>query len=339
MFPATLRHARNSVRRANSYLDKAKSVVASAFDYELPEERIAYRPLPDRGSSKMLVVSRPEQEVMDQHFCDLPELLPSNSLMVLNTSRVIPARLFMQKPTGGRVEVMLLSPMDNLDPAVALTSESWTTRWKCFVGGRRIKPGHSLAAPMSSARINGKSDFSLVAHVLERDGPVAVVSFSLAQSEEAGLPAQTRDTVDNSVTLRDVINVLGHNPLPPYIKRDDDDSDTYRYQTVYADKEGSVAAPTAGLHMTKDILHELKSKGLSFAEVTLHVGAGTFAQLGGPLAGDHVMHEERVSVLEKELKRIIEHVAAGGPVVALVRIVVLNGHVSRAPRVCQPAPE
>lgn len=278
-----------------SYLRRAKSISADAFDYVLPEERIAYRPLSDRSSSKLLVVKGQSLDLQDKKFFDLPHVLPPSSLVVRNVSRVIPARLPMQKTTGGRAELMLLSPVNYIDPARALMVSA---NWKCFIGGRRIKLGDELSTPV------GSSGSILTARILEKEGQTAVASLSLRGGDVT--------------SLREALELAGRTPLPPYIKRQDDESDKLAYQTVYAGRDGSVAAPTAGLHITEDVLTDMLALGIQFANIILHVGAGTFAPLGGEYAGDHHMHEERASIPRGELETVLQHVVRERPVIALV---------------------
>ncbi len=304
------------LRLACGYLKRAKSVAAESFDYVLPDACIAYRPLSDRSASKLLVVQGSVPKLQTKKFIDLPELLPADALVVRNSSRVIPARLLMQKETGARAEVMLLSPVGNIDPSEALGSTGLQCEWNCFLGGRRIKPGDTLVAQLEPGGTS--KGCSLAARVVRKDGQSAVVRFSVQHANGASPLPSDSDLATTGFTLRDAIEQIGHTPLPPYIKRDDDVLDKDAYQTIYADREGSVAAPTAGLHMTEKVIAAMKEKGIRFADVLLHVGAGTFAPLGGPFAGDHSMHEERTSVLHDELRIILNHVRDNMPIIALV---------------------
>jgi S-adenosylmethionine:tRNA ribosyltransferase-isomerase len=294
------------------YLARAKSVRASWFEYDLPTSRIAERPVcGERSSSRLLVAKRssPTQEneasastsgqVLHRHFHDLPSFLPRDSRLVMNNSRVIPARLAMRKVSGGRAEVLLLSPICGADPNPILQqSIESSPPWKCFIGGRRVRKGDLLFCEAGSVKMR--------AEVLSRNGSAAEVRFS-------------GDDNTSGLSLSQALHSLGETPLPPYIKRAADPRDVRSYQTVYAENAGSVAAPTAGLHMTPAILEDLAESGVNTSTITLHVGAGTFAQLGGPTAGDHRMHEEHFSIETSTLRSLILDIERKRPVIALVR--------------------
>lgn len=291
VLPTTLQEAR-------SHLQRAKAVKASSFEYLLHRNCVAERPLADRSSSKLLVVDFNRQQplsepvIQDRVFRDLAQLLPRGSLLVRNASRVIRARLPLQKRTGGRAELLLLSPVENIEPCDALSNTR--SRWRAFVGGKRIRDGDLL---------HGKD---LDARIVERSGQMAVVDLEVHGHDST-----------SCLDLRSALATSGKTPLPPYIRRASDDADTTDYQTVFAQQEGSVAAPTAGLHMTNELENELKCIGVDSVDVTLHVGAGTFAPLGGELAGDHSMHVEHVHVTRQALKRIVSQVQSPGITIAL----------------------
>jgi S-adenosylmethionine:tRNA ribosyltransferase-isomerase len=237
---------------------------------------------------------------LHMHFHDLPLALPRDSRLVMNNSRVIPARLAMKKASGGRAEVLLLSPICGADPTpvLQLPIES-SPPWKCFIGGRRIRCGDVLSC--------GSGSITLQAEVLSRDGSAAEVRFTTSKSA-------------SGATLFDALQSLGETPLPPYIRRSADLADARSYQTVYAENAGSVAAPTAGLHMTSAVLAALSERGVDTSTVTLHVGAGTFAQLGGPTAGDHRMHEEHFSIDVSTLRMLALDAGRDRPLIALVSL-------------------
>lgn len=285
------------------FLRRAKLVSAELYDYTLPTSRIANRPLGDRSSSRLLVARFSEQAddpVSIEHlsFRDIASVLPARSRLVLNTSRVIPARIPARKESGARAEILLLNPADGSDPGYALQQELGAgPSWKCFIGGRRVREGDSL--------VFGAAEGECRALVLRREGPSAEVRFA----SDGG-----------RMSLADALGDVGCTPLPPYIKRDADESDAESYQTVYASSDGSVAAPTAGLHVTEHVLDDLAAVGVEISEVTLHVGAGTFAQLGGPTAGDHDMHGERFSVRTDVLDGLIADAACSRHCIALVRL-------------------
>lgn len=262
------------------------------FTYELPSSRIALHPLPERDQSKMLVYRKEQKDIEHRHFRDLPQLLPQSSVIVVNRTRVIAARLLMKKPTGGTVEVLLTDPVrPHRDPAVVLASSERSV-WRCLIGGRNVTPGMILQEPHTD----------LVASVIDRVGTEAFVELSW-----------TRD-----VSLSQMISEVGHLPLPPYIHREATAEDALRYQTVYADEEGSVAAPTAGLHFTDAVFDELLERNVRRTEVTLHVGLGTFSPVEVDDVRDHVMHEERFGVTRSALVEILTNVSSETPWITAV---------------------
>lgn len=269
----------------------------SDFDYDLPEERIAQAPPARRDGGRLLFVSRDRpEELTHQRIVDLPSLIPADSLLVINDSRVLPARLQAQRATGGRVEVLLLERLAE-------------GRWRCMLrSSKGPKVGERLA-------LLGGGETSTV-------GETPTV-------EIATIPRAGRC----EVFLDDgVIHRLGAMPLPPYIKRPADAADAERYQTVYARDEGSVAAPTAGLHLTEDLLSALEARGCEIARVTLHVGPGTFVPVRCDDPGEHRMEEERYEVSEATADAIVRARAEGRRVIAVGTTVVrtLESSVGRA---------
>jgi len=264
------------------------------FDFDLPPELIAQQPPSERGLSRMLVLNRQTGAVRDSHFTELPSLLHPGDLLVLNDSRVIPARLYArrtlrrerEKPTG-RIEVMLTEPavaqsLGAPGPSLLGTWESKNLApqsvtenlWRALVRpGRKVAIGERIVFPSHTGQIE------LEAEVLER--------------------GQFGDRLLHFEPVPDfyaVLDRIGHMPLPPYIRRDDAASDRERYQTVYSAERGSVAAPTAGLHFTPQILDSLKTRGVEIARVTLHVGLGTFAPLRVEHLADVRLHRERYTI-------------------------------------------
>lgn len=285
------------IPRPGHFLSHARAVKASSFFYDLPADRIATRPLADRSASNLLVGggASPHAPSATQHhlFRDLPSLVPARSCIVMNSSRVIRARLPMRKSTGGLAEVMLLSPADRSDPALCLSAPlDDLPAWKVFIGGRRIRAGEVLTASFRG--------ISVEATVLSREGAAGEVRFG-----------------GNAPSLAAALEALGQIPLPPYIKREADEGDLESYQTVYADRAGSVAAPTAGLHMTDDVLERLRQREVNVSRLTLHVGAGTFLPMGGETAGEHSMHEERFHVCTDELEKLAADARRQRPLIAI----------------------
>lgn len=253
-----------------------KEIRISAFDYELPEEKIAQSPLSNRQHSKLLVYKN--GEIMDESFQNIEQYLPDNALLVFNNTKVIPARVFVTKPTGARIQVFLLqpeAPFQEVERALKLTSGPAV--WQCMIGNaKRWKEGETLEM------VHGDLHLKLTL----KDKENRLVEFIW----------------DSEMQFCDVLDEIGKMPLPPYIKRDEMESDAERYQTVYAKAEGAVAAPTAGLHFTNEILGSLESNGKQIAELTLHVGAGTFKPVEDDLVWNHPMHEEfyQLSVVQLE---------------------------------------
>ncbi len=249
--------------------------------YVLPPERIAAHPLPQRDESKLLVYRANTQSIEHRMFRDLPALLPERSLLVVNRTRVIAARIHLVKPTGGVVELLLTDPLHPLrDPAVVLASHEPSV-WRGLIGGRNVQPGMVLTEPHCDLRVT----------VIERQGTEAAVELQW----------------DRDISLSHVLSEVGHLPLPPYLHREANEDDATRYQTVYAVEEGSVAAPTAGLHFTEDVLTALEQRGIERVDCTLHVGLGTFRPVEAEKIEDHVMHAERFGITRVALERMHQH--------------------------------
>lgn len=241
-------------------------VEMAAFHYDLPNHRIAMTPLVNRDASKLLV--RKNKILDHSHYYQLPEFLPSNSLLVFNNTRVIAARLRFKKSTGGEIEIFLLEPADGNYESLNNLEQSC---WKCLVGGAKKWKNNELLQVSNDIHQN-----KLQAALVSKKDDYCMINFQWS----SGLPFEK------------IISDTGKIPLPPYIKREATEDDQHRYQTVYAAHEGSVAAPTAGLHFTENLINNLTSKGIEHSFVTLHVGAGTFKPVTAAVIGEHDMHEE-----------------------------------------------
>jgi len=258
-----------------------------SYNYELPLDRIAEYPLADRASSKFLVYKN--QEIIDSTFKNIGDYLPVNSLLVFNNTRVVQARFLFQTQTGATIEIFSLEPADGEGgPAESMTATG-LVRWKCFVGNAKRWKQETLERTVQLA--NGEI-LTFYAKQLERREDYYIIELRWNQ---------------NTITFSDIFSLLGDLPLPPYMKRKTEESDKVRYQTVYAKHEGSVAAPTAGLHFTTEILDRLTKQGIKQAEVTLHVGAGTFKPVKTESILDHPMHGEFISVSKSLLTLLCEN--------------------------------
>lgn len=266
----------------------------SDFDFPLPQELIAQQPPAERGQSRMLVVDRSSGAMSDAQFSDLPSMLRPGDLLVLNESRVIPARLYgrrtvvrdREQPTG-QIEVLLVEPAGE-------------NRWKALVKpGRKVNIGERLVFPASSGEID------LIAEVLERgDFGERLLRFSPVPDFLGALER------------------VGHMPLPPYIHRADSGEDKERYQTVFARERGSVAAPTAGLHFTPETLETVAAAGVEIARISLHVGLGTFAPLRVERVDDVRLHKEHYTISAEAAEAINRARAEGRRIVAVGTTVV-----------------
>ncbi len=252
----------------------------SDYDYPLPEERIAKYPLANRTDSKLLHFKN--GEITERRFTDIVELLPSDSLLVFNNTKVIRARIIMHKSTGARVEIFCLEPHSPADyeRAFAVRGEC---EWSCIVGNlKKWKEGEV------SITFNGES---LRAEIIQRGEREHIIRFRWSAE----------------CTFGELLETLGRIPIPPYLCRESEAIDNSRYQTVYSKFEGSVAAPTAGLHFSNEIINTLKTKNIETEEVTLHVGAGTFLPVKAENAADHAMHTEHFEVSISTLKNLLAH--------------------------------
>ena len=250
----------------------------SDFDYILPDGKIAKYPLEKRDSSKLLLYKN--GEISSSVFSSLPEYLPSNSLMIFNNTRVIHARLLFRKNTGAQIEVFCLSPAEPSDYALSFQQRERCS-WHCMIGNAKRWKDDVLQ--LKIGRENGKA-ITLIAEKKEVRENEVTVEFSWD---------------DSSVTFSDLLETVGKLPIPPYLNRPAEESDNDTYQTVYSRIEGSVAAPTAGLHFTDEVMNALRRKGVKTDEVTLHVGAGTFKPVKSQTVYGHEMHTEFISVPRK----------------------------------------
>ena len=264
------------------------------YTYELPTDRIALYPATERDGSRLLIPTPTGFE--EDIYRNIADHIPSNALIVFNRTRVVEARLIFQKASGGRIEVFALEPGDEYPDVTTAMSSTGSVRWKCLVGGA-AKWKHGLVPTLDFTSSEGKGTLS--ATIRERLHDSFLLELSWTPS---------------SLSFAEVLHHAGRVPLPPYIKRELNDSDAERYQTVYARDEGSVAAPTAGLHFTPEVLASMERKGIRTTWLTLHVGAGTFRPVQADTMGDHGMHAEEIDVDLSTIKTLMEH---EGPVYAV----------------------
>lgn len=268
------------------------------YSYDLPEGRIAKYPLPLRDSSKLLEFR--EGEITDHIFKDIPSLLPGNAMMVFNETKVVPARLHFQRESGAHIEIFCLEPYSPAD-YVSNFASTEHCRWKCIVGNaKRWKSGEALHL-MNPSGDKSISGMSLSASLVERNGETSVVEFCWKADRD----------------FSEVLDICGTIPIPPYLNRDTQDIDLERYQTTYALQRGSVAAPTAGLHFTPEVMGRIKDNGTDIEKVCLHVGAGTFLPVKSDNISGHTMHREPFAVSVAFLRRLIEHKRKSLPVIAV----------------------
>jgi S-adenosylmethionine:tRNA ribosyltransferase-isomerase len=259
----------------------------SDFSYDLPQSRIAQHPLAQRDQSKLL---RYQQSVISDHkFTDLPNLLPSDALLLFNNTRVVQARLLFRKESGGLIELFCLEPIlpsREVQTAMQATAEA---EWLCLVGNnKRWKSG------MLRMEHEG---MLLQAERLASQGEGYRIRFSWSPAD---------------LSFAEILQAFGNIPLPPYLQREAEADDSQRYQTVYARFDGAVAAPTAGLHFTQAIFDGLQAKGIGRQELTLHVGAGTFKPVKAETMAGHEMHREEIVITKSLLQRLLTH---QGPIV------------------------
>lgn len=270
-----------------------KEISIDAYDYPLPQERIAVHPLAERDKCKLLVYRRgekPSTRIFDELGC----LLPQDAVLVYNNTRVINARLRFTKDTGARIEIFCLEPERPRDYAQNFACTS-TCTWQCLVGNsKRWKDGPLTA----NLNIDGRA-------------------VTLTATRKPDEPNTVRFDWTGNIPFADIIAAAGEIPIPPYLNRSTEQSDSTDYQTVFSHIDGSVAAPTAGLHFTDAVLDDISGRGIERLEVTLHVGAGTFQPVKSEAIGDHPMHSEFIVVERHTIERLLSAVRENRPVIAV----------------------
>ncbi len=272
-----------------------KHLSINDYNYSLPLKRIAHFPLEKRDDSKLLLYNN--GEIKEDIYSNISLHVPGNSLIVFNETKVIEARILFQKPTGGVIEIFCLEPEGTHKEISTSMMKTGKSSWHCLVGGAsKWKPGQVLEKKIATK--NG--EIILHASYIEKRYASFIIEF----------------TWKPDINFAELLHVMGAIPLPPYIKREVIPADTERYQTIFAKQEGSVAAPTAGLHFTNEILDSLKKKNIATANLTLHVGAGTFKPVKSATMLEHEMHGEYIEVPKQTIKELVErkqdHVIAVG---------------------------
>ncbi len=261
-------------------LEELKGIRIEEYTYDLPDERIAKFPLENRDASKLLIYE--EGEIRERRFYEVPDMLNAGQTLIFNNTKVIYARILFQKVTGAAIEVFCLEPYLPADYVRNFAAVK-SCEWKCMVGNLKKWKEGTIVCPYHWEGIEGQ----LRATRMKQEGNDMIVRFEW----------------DSPISFSEVLEHCGKIPIPPYLNRDSEEDDKIRYQTVYSKNEGSVAAPTAGLHFSLSVLDRLRAKGTMMGELTLHVGAGTFKPVKSETIGEHAMHTEHI-VVQREL---IEH--------------------------------
>lgn len=264
---------------------EVSSIAIENFDYPLSEENIAKHPLQERDKAKLLCLTE-DEEIEDRIFSHLPEILDKDTLVVLNDTKVVYARLFFQKSSGATIEIFCLEPIEPNDMQLAF-SETRQCRWKCLIGNNKKWKDGALE---KTCCYDGK-EITLSATRIEQCENAWIVQFEW----------------NEEVSFAEVLQNMGVVPLPPYLKREAEEDDKTDYQTIYADHDGSVAAPTAGLHFSEKTFLDLKDRQIKCDFVTLHVGAGTFKPVTSKTIGEHVMHTERICISKTVIEDLLNY--------------------------------
>jgi len=264
-----------------------KDLKIADYTYELPDERVAKYPLPQRDASKLLIFKN--GNITEDVYANIAVHIPDNTLLVFNQTRVIHARLLFRKPSGGVVQVFCLEPHEQYPDVATAMLQKGKVMWRCMIGGAS-KWKHGMVLSQSF------DGFCLNAAIAERQ----TGSFTLELNWD-----------NPELTFAEVLHVAGLVPLPPYLHREAEQTDEERYQTIYAREEGSVAAPTAGLHFTEEVMQSLVGKNAHIGFVTLHVGAGTFKPVKSATMEAHEMHAEWIEVTGDMVQSLIAHLEAG----------------------------
>ena len=279
-----------------------ENIKLSDYTYDLPDERIAKFPLSKRDESKLLVYQ--QGEISHSVFKNITDYLPKNSLLVFNNTKVIPARIHFQKSTGAIIQLFLLHPILPT-PVISLAMDvTDSCVWECMIGNRkRWKKGDIL----SQILMIDNEEIEVKAEIFDENRNHVKISwqYAVCNSQLTNEQANFNKKIDCSLTFVNLIQFLGQIPLPPYLNREAESTDYETYQTVYSEKKGAVAAPTAGLHFTQEVLQNLENHGIKQEFLTLHVGAGTFQPIKVENVIEHKMHNEQVVFTKKNIENLL----------------------------------
>lgn len=266
------------------YQMNVQKIKISDYTYNLPDNRIAKFPLKNRDDSNLLFYKNGLIE--KKKFTNIVEELPENNLLVMNNTKVIYARLIFHKPTGSKIEIFCLNPHTPSEYNLAFETKN-SCVWECIVGNQKKWKQGNLILNF----IDKGTEKQITAKKVEKIEANQIIEFQW----------------DNDLTFGEILDIVGEIPIPPYLNRESEEADKTRYQTVYSKLEGSVAAPTAGLHFTENIFEKLKTRNIQTAEVTLHVGAGTFRPIKSEEISGHKMHTEYFEITKENLQKIISN--------------------------------
>jgi len=273
-------------------MNDPRNISIADYTYTLPAELIAHYPLAQRDASKLLVYNK--GNITEDIYKHIVEYIPEGSLLVFNNTKVVEARILFRKPTGGQIELFCMEPPAEYGGIAAAMTQKGAVRWKCLIGGAsKWKPGQVLhkTIALTSTDKEPPSAITLEARYLGKEDDAFLIQLSWTPAE---------------LTFAELLHQAGLIPLPPYIRRPAESSDAERYQTIYARHDGSVAAPTAGLHFTDTVFEALAARHIQHTFVTLHVGAGTFLPVKSPTLSDHTMHVEWIAVTRETISTLLK---------------------------------
>jgi len=282
-----------------------KAIKSTDYTYDLPQNRIALYPLQKRDESKLLVYKN--GGISSDIFRNISQYIPENSIIILNNTKVVNARIYFKKTTGARIEIFCLEPEKGLSYLETAYNEKGSSVWKCLIG----KAGKWKAGTLLQKTYKKDKEYLLGAKINGRGKDFFLIEFTWEPKE---------------LNFTEILHLFGITPLPPYIKREAEKSDENTYQTVYAEYDGSVAAPTSGFHFTDETLNSLKDKNIELQYLTLHIGAGTFKPVTSGTVGEHNMHPEKIIISRKLIKFLYNNLKNTNP--GEYKTVIMGGTTS-----------